>query len=112
MHLILEISWINYETNNMKQKPKIKISEYPKDGKADYDHLSPIVNFLLAGGNKSINEYIWGNNRTGYFCHLEKDIDFKGISEKFDLPDSIKIDKKNQVIDCFNTYSVIKKSHL
>ncbi len=91
---------------------KIKISEYPKDGEPDYSHLNPIVNFLIQNGNQSINTYIWGNNRTGYFCHLEKDIDFDGISEKFILPPSIKVDIKNQTIDCLNTYSIIKKSHL
>lgn len=87
---------------------KIKIEAYPKTGTPDYSHLQPIVDYLINSGNKSVNSYLWGNNRTGYFCHLQNDIDFDGIKKAFDIPDSIKIDEKTQTIDCFNTYSLIK----
>lgn len=89
---------------------KIKIESYPKQGESDYGHLVPIVDFLLANGNESINDYIWGNNRTGYFCHLKYEIDFKGILDRFELPESIKINQEKQVIDCLNTYSLIRKA--
>ncbi len=88
---------------------KIKITPYPKDGEPDYSHLQPIVDYLINRGNKSINPYVWGNNRTGYFCHVKDDIDFDKLREVFDFPDSIKINEVTQTIDCFNTYTVIKK---
>lgn len=89
---------------------KISIDSYPKNGEPDYNHLQPIVDFLLTKGNESANNYLWGNNRTGYFCHLRNDIDFDEIQERFDFPESIKINKEKQTIDCFNTYSVIKRA--
>ena len=88
---------------------KIKISSYPEDGKADYSHLDPVVNYLIDNGNESVNPYIWGNNRTGYFCHFKYDIDFDEILSLFEFPESIKVDKIAQKIDCFNTFTVIKR---
>lgn len=89
---------------------KIEIAAYPKEGEASYSHLQPIVGFLLEGGNKSSNSFLWGNNRTGYFCHLQKDIDFESVKAKFEIPESIKLNEDAQTIDCFNTYSLIKKA--
>lgn len=90
-------------------KSKTKIKAYPDEGKEDYSHLQPIVDFLIKNGNIPATPYIWGNNRTGYFCHLKNDIDFHGIKENFELPDSIKLNEEKQTIDCFNTYSIIRK---
>ena len=87
---------------------KIKIQDYPSEDEADYSHLKPVLDFLIGHGNKSVNEYIWGINRTGYFCHLEKDINFDDLRRVFSFPDSIKIDEEKNTIDCFNTYTVIK----
>lgn len=89
---------------------KIKIEPYPPVGEPEYAHLQPVVDFLLAHGNRSSNSFVWGNNRTGYFCHLKNDIDFEALKSKFDFPDSIKINEQTQTIDCFNTYAVIKKA--
>lgn len=91
-------------------KNKIKISARPEQGEALYSHLQPIVDFLLAGGNKPSSRFLWGNNRTGYFCHLKNDIDFEGVKDNFELPDSIKLNEGAQTIDCFHTYSLIKKA--
>lgn len=88
---------------------KITILKYPQKGDPPYGHLQPIVDFLLQGGNVSANSFLWGNNRTGYFCHLKNNIDFEGVKEIFNIPDSIKIDEDAQTIDCLNTYSLIKK---
>lgn len=88
---------------------KIIIDAYPQPGKSEYSHLQPIVDFLLKNGNRSSNDFIWGNNRTGYFCHLKNNIDFEAIKNKFEIPESIKINESKQTIDCFNTYALIKK---
>lgn len=86
----------------------IKIDESPPEGMPDYYHLQPIVDYLVESGNEFCNSFLWGNNRTGYFCHLKKHIDFERMLSVFDIPDSIKIDEEKQTIDCFNTYSLIK----
>jgi len=88
----------------------IEISEYPASGKPEYAHLQPVVDWLLSHGNELAYDFMWGNNRTGYFCHLKRDIDFEGLEKNFKFPESIVIDKKNQTIDCHNTYSLIAKS--
>ncbi|KZY42031.1 MULTISPECIES: hypothetical protein [unclassified Oleiphilus] len=87
---------------------KVKILEYPKKGEPDYSHLNLVVEFLLSSGNKSANEYIWGVNRTGYFCHLVKDINFEALRLHFDIPPSIELSETEQRISCMNTYTDIK----
>lgn len=89
---------------------KVRIQAYPNEGEPDYAHLNPVVEFLIKNGNSSANEYIWGCNRTGYFCHLNRDINFDGLREVFIFPESVKLDEVNHSIDCFNTYSIIKKT--
>jgi hypothetical protein len=86
----------------------IKIEAYAPDGMPDYYHLQPIVDYLIEHGNEPCNSFLWGNNRTGYFCHLKNEIDFKQLLSVFDLPDTIQIDTEKQTIDCLNTYSLIK----
>lgn len=86
---------------------KTKVLPYPRDGEPSCSHLQPVVDYLINNGNKSVNTYFWGNNRTGYFCHLRYDIDFNELKKVFDFPESIKLNEKNQTIDCFNTYSSI-----
>ena len=89
---------------------KIKIAPLPSVGEPECAHLQPVVDFLLEHGNKSSNSFVWGSNRTGYFCHLQNDIDIDGLRSIFDFPDSIKINEKSHTIDCQNTYTVIKKA--
>lgn len=87
----------------------MKISDCPRNGESDYSHMIPIVEFLLSNGNVSANEYIWGNNRTGYFCYLVNDIDFEDLDKNFIFPESMHIDVEKQIIDCVNTYTLIRK---
>jgi len=62
-------------------KAKIKNAPQPEDGAPPYSHMTSIVDFLLANGNAPDEKYLGGNNRTGYFCHVLKDIDFTGLEE-------------------------------
>ena len=74
----------------------------------DYDHLSPLVDFLIRKGCKPKNNYLWGVNRTGFFCHLKGDLDISILGDNFEFPDSIVINKSLNQIDCMISYSVIK----
>ncbi len=86
---------------------KTLIEPYAKSGK-DYEHLSSIVEFLVKQGHESNNDFLWGSNRTGYFCHLKGNINFDLLKKKFDFPESIVLNEDLQTIDCHNTYSLIK----
>lgn len=86
---------------------KIKIDPMPKLG-PDYSHLSPIVGFLIEHGNELSNDFFWGNNRAGYFCHLKRNIDFALLREKFIFPESVVLNEGLQTIDCHKTYSIIR----
>jgi len=46
---------------------KTKVLPYPRDGEPSCSHLQPVVDYLINNGNKSVNTYVWGNNRTGIF---------------------------------------------
>lgn len=87
---------------------KFQVQQY-SSGSEDYAHLNPVIEYLIeVTDNQSCNNYIWGNNRTGYFCHLKNEIDFKGLHDRFQFPDSIVLDEEKQTIDCQISYSVIK----
>lgn len=86
---------------------KIVINSYSECG-IELDHFSPIVDFLLANGHEPAHEFVWGNNRTGYFCHLKGDIDFSVLMDRFQFPPTIVVNQENQTIDCQNTYALIK----
>lgn len=86
---------------------KIVINTYAVNER-EFDHLSPIVEFLTSSGHSSAHEFLWGNNRTGYFCHLVGDIDFSALKERFEFSSTIVVNQNNQTIDCKVTYSLIQ----
>lgn len=86
----------------------IYIKEKASPDERDYFHLQPIVEYLLAKGNCSANDFLWGNNRTGYFCHLRNEIDFDDLLSVFIFPDTVTLNEEAQTIDCLISYSVIK----
>ena len=75
----------------------------------DYYHLQPVVDYLLSKGNVSHNDFLWGNNRTGYFCHLEKGIDFDDLLSAFEFPYTIKINKKAHLNNIYIAITLSEK---
>lgn len=86
---------------------KTKIVFDPKV-RPPYAHLQPIVDLLLKHGNQSAYEFLWGENRTGFFCHLSKPIDFDLIDRTFELPESVRLFPEQGSIECFVTRAMIK----
>ncbi len=86
----------------------IAIKHIPSEDQKDFEHLHPIVEYLLNNGNETCSDFIWGQNRTGYFCHLKYKINFDLLLSNFRFPETIKIDEENQIIDCLNTYTIIR----
>lgn len=87
---------------------KIRILDDAPAGKPLHAHLEPIVDFLIAGGNKFAHPYRWGSSREGYFCHLKEPINFSDIVGHFDLPETIVLGIDRNVIYCRNTGCTIQ----
>ena len=73
-----------------------------------YSHLEPIVDLLLSNGNSLAKDYRWGENRTGFYCFLQAPLDFDLIEKSFAIPESIRLDRENDVIECDHTWASIK----
>lgn len=85
----------------------MKTIKYDKKSNKPYDHLEPLINFLINNGNSLSRDYRWGQNRSGYFCFLEKPIDFSSIEMEFSIPNYIVLDREHDRIDCNKTWTTI-----
>ncbi len=88
-------------------KNLLKIIKYKKFSHP-YEHLEPIVDFLLLNGNTLARDYRWGENRTGYFCLLVNPIDFDLLLREFNFPPYVKFVISENSIECDKTWSSIK----
>lgn len=75
-----------------------------------YAHLEPVVDLLLQHGNELALPYRWGENRTGYFCHLVKTIDFELIESELVLPSHVRLSREEGSVECDVTWASIKGS--
>ena|SRR5688572_4961611 len=72
-----------------------------------YLHLEPIVDLLLERGNVLAHPFRWGENRTGYFCHLREPIDFALVEASFELPPNILLNREEGSIECDISWATI-----
>jgi hypothetical protein len=73
-----------------------------------YSHLEPIVDLLLANGNKLALPYRWGENRTGFYCILAQPIDFPLVRASFDLPSHVRLEVETGSIQCDVTWASMR----
>jgi hypothetical protein len=73
-----------------------------------YSHLEPIVDLLLAHGNRFAREYRWGENRSGFYCLFQYPLDFELIENTFELPEFIRLDRQNNAVECDKTWASIR----
>ena len=73
-----------------------------------YEHLEPLVDFLLDHGNKLARDYRWGENRTGYFCLLVNPLDFDLIESEFLIPSYIRLVRNSDAIECDKSWVTIQ----
>jgi len=73
-----------------------------------YSHLEPVVDILLENGNKLARDYKWGENRTGFYCLLQKPIDFDLIERTFEIPSYVRLDRQSSVIECDLSWVTIR----
>ena len=72
-----------------------------------YSHLEPIVDLLLTNGNSLSHEYRWGENRTGFYCHLQHRLDFDLIESTFEFPSFVRLNRQNDSVECDQTWASI-----
>ena len=68
-------------------------------GKRGHSLLDPVVDLLLAHGNRLAVPYRWGSNPTGYFCLLAHPVDFDLVEASFDIPSSVTLNRRLGTID-------------
>ena len=73
-----------------------------------HSHLDPLVDLLIANGNAVTTPFIWGDNRTGFYCHLSGAVDFDLIEREFSLPSFIRLDRESGAIECDQTWVSIR----
>lgn len=78
---------------------RIEVVFHP-DMRPVHAYLEPIVDILVASGNQLAHDYRWGEDRTGFFCHLARPMDFNLIEATFTLPAGIRLDRAGDVLEC------------
>lgn len=95
---------------------KITIAPESPPGTVPYEHLKPIVRLLLENGNEpsqprgeqKTDELGFYKNRDGWICILHYPIDSDLIHRECDLPDSIKLNEKQDTILCERSWIEIR----
>ena len=74
--------------------PKESIKPLPDDKDRPFEHLLPIVEALLAEGNKSQHPGLFVLEKDGWRCDLMHPIDFGFLEKHFSFPRSIRLSRK------------------
>lgn len=77
---------------------KIVLLDDALPGQPLWTHLEPVVEYLLANGNRLSYEYRWGSTREGFYCHVVLPIDFDGLEREFLFPPTIILGRAGNVI--------------
>ncbi len=73
-----------------------------------YDHLLPIVDALIEGGNEPFHPQKFIPSQGGTYCPMKKRIDFDLIRARFELPDNIKLDDdQNSIFDTLSYLEIL-----
>lgn len=102
------IGWIetfreNYPPISTPRMKQLQIDGDALPGMPLYANLEVVVDYLLGNGNTLTHTYRWGSNREGYFCHVQKPIDFDLLIAKFQFPPTIVLGRDRNVIYCETT---------
>ena len=87
---------------------KIVVSAEPQDAKEPvYSQLDPVVEALLAAGNRLSRRERWGSTKEGFVCYLQLPIDFALVRERFSLPASVVLSEQRDLVACSLTWATI-----
>jgi hypothetical protein len=76
---------------------KIPIGAASSDADAPYGNLVPLVDRLVELGNVAVDGGFIPS-QGGWYCRLEKPIDFSAVEEVFELPPTIKLAASHDTI--------------
>ena len=71
--------------------------------------LDPVVDLLIAHGNRLSESYRWGSNPTGFFCLLERAVDLDLVESYFQLPATVTLDRMLGIIDYGHGTALIRQ---
>lgn len=74
--------------------PEVKLTLRKTGDQAPYAHLEPLVETLIAAGNKRMHPEPWITSRYHWTCFLRRRIDFELVRKSFVLPETICLDEQ------------------
>ena len=94
----------------------IAIQSESPSGAKPYEHLKPIVQALIADGNRPskahgsalIDELGFYHDKDGWICVLRDPINFALIEVNFELPPSIELNEAENTIFCRKSWIEIR----
>jgi hypothetical protein len=79
----------------------------PPDWSRPYGHLLPVVDVLVAGGNRVIRGGFY-KNADGWRCELVDPLDFELLRKTFRFPESICLAEGRNLVLCRRTWAAIE----
>ena len=79
----------------------------PPDWSRPYGHLLPVVDVLVAGGNRVIRGGFY-KNVDGWRCELVDPLDFELLRKRFRFPESICLAEGRNLVLCRRTWAAIE----
>jgi hypothetical protein len=79
----------------------------PPDWSRPYGHLLPVVDVLVAGGNRFIRGGFY-KNVDGWRCELVDPLDFELLRRRFRFPESICLAPGRDLVLCRRTWAAIE----
>jgi hypothetical protein len=73
-----------------------------------FQHLVPIIEALIEGGNEPVSSDWFCLDQDGWCCLLKNPIDFDLLESKFEFPSSISLSRKDNSILDTQTWIEIK----
>jgi len=88
---------------------RIRIAEGEEGAERPYENLLPLVDALVAGGNRWTSPTgPFYRDRDGWRCDMEDALDFEMIEELFELPPSIEVSPAYGTVLDRNTWVIIE----
>ena len=85
---------------------KRPIDADPPDWSEPYGHLVPVVDALVAAGNRVLYGGFF-KGADGWRCELAEALDFELLRREFDFPESIRLVPERNEVHCRRTWTVI-----
>lgn len=87
---------------------KTRIESESGDSGRPYGHLLPVVQFIIDHGNEAFRPELFYNTQDGWRCDFKRPINLDEVENNFDLPDTIIINRKDNVIWCKKSWIEIQ----